>query len=86
MKEKKESKAWSFIFGMFIGWAVMSMVFLASTQKIESNSQNYNAYTGYEMCLRNCEKYNSTALHTFSYNDSRWHCSCISEEKIALLW
>jgi hypothetical protein len=88
MKEKKESRVWSFIFGMFIGWAVMSMVFLSTPYppKTECNSQNYNEYTGYEMCQRNCEKYNSTALHTFSYIDNRWHCSCNSGNETALLW
>jgi len=84
MKEKKESRVWSFIFGMFIGWVVMSMVFL-STPKI-CDSPKYNEYTGYEMCSRDCGKYNSTALHTFSYIDSRWHCSCVSGGETALLW
>lgn len=87
---ENERRIWHFLFGLFIGWAIMAImaaVFIGTTPETQQcPSQNYNEYTGYEMCQRNCGKYNSTSIHAWSWIDSKWHCSCVSGNETALLW
>ena len=70
-----------------LAFAMLVLVLYANVLKIQSSPQeSYNHFAGEHECKNNCGRYNSTALHTWSYADNRWHCSCESEGKAVTLW
>ena len=82
MKDKdiklQQYRTMSVIFAIAV--IILSFIVLFSQPCV---TDSYNHYAGEWECVQNCGRLNSIALHTFSYDDERWHCTC---EGVASLW
>jgi hypothetical protein len=87
---KQENLNW--IAGFVAGILMTLLIFYLITISMDVGSNDckeansVNAFTLEAICTKDCAKFNSTSLLTWSYNDTRWHCSCENEGQAVTLW
>lgn len=71
-----------FLITLLIGFLVITLF----SPNAEPCKAEYNVYAGDYVCENSCSRYSSIGLQTYSYIDSRWHCSCEQNGEVVLLW